>query len=566
MNIAYVLFVIFFLVEYLEFDKNVTFGIEAVVNGEYVYNIEQHNYMVGVHHFINSTHGQLICGAAIVSHDKIVLAAHCLYNKGGHFLLTFGAVYINRPELTMNITEEHFIIHPDYSKGIPHDHDLAVIEFYMQQFTATVGNIDMVPKTYKPKRGDVVTMLGYTTYDENNNIVGDDEFYLQRTRSTIAEFSICKRNFKEKDSRYNLDENYQLCIALKDGKTSNVSKGDSGSPLISEDGELLGVLSMGDIGTPEVYTSIAAHRDFIDNPRSFRGKRSGKTEAGSSRQTTSSSRSGSSSRSSSKTKATIEKRVDKIEDHKYTAGLLYMKDSNDGPYLCTATIISKTKILCAAHCVYEKYSVTLEFGTVDTDETYQTVNVKKSQIFVHRDYEEDPVYVNDIAIILLKTPLNFDSKIGEIKPYAAYELKADERVTLVGHSKGYLHYFESTISSFVGCRRSYWERNNDNPWLDEKRQFCVKMHNNEDNIGSGYAGGPVITAAGKFIGIFSYDFTGYPEVCTLLNGFSDFIADTKAFSKNISKSTSTSSSYSSSSSSTSTYKKKSSIKKLFTRS
>lgn len=182
--------------------------------------------------------------------------------------------------------------------------------------------------------------------------------------------------------------------------------------------------------------------------------------------------------------------VRNIEDYKYTAALLYRYEKEGGRYICSATIIANNKILTAAYCVHRKYSVSLELGTLDTDEQYYTVNVSQQEIFVHPQYSDDPVYVNDIAVILLKSPLKFDSKVGKIdRVNGNYVIDTDDKVTLLGHSKGYLRYFNSTIAGFVGCRYSYWEKNNDNPWLEEERQFCIKLHDDAENIGTGYSGG-----------------------------------------------------------------------------
>lgn len=178
----------------------------------------------------------------------------------------------------------------------------------------------------------------------------------------------------------------------------------------------------------------------------------------------------------------------KIENYKYTAGLLYKKIDDDAQYLCSATIISNSKLIVAAHCVHNKMSVTLEFGALNTDDHYYTVNVSELEIFVHPQYSEDPIYVNDIAIIQLKTALKFGTKVGKVDMVDEdYTINMDEEVTLVGHSKNYLRYFESTISSFSRCRNLYRKRNNDHPWLEEHRQFCVEMR--RENIGAGFAGG-----------------------------------------------------------------------------
>lgn len=181
--------------------------------------------------------------------------------------------------------------------------------------------------------------------------------------------------------------------------------------------------------------------------------------------------------------------VSRIQDYKYAAALLYRKRDESGLFFCSATIITNTKVLAAAHCVRNRTSIVLELGTIDTDDKYYTVNVSQQEIFIHPEFSNGSApYLNDLAVILLKKPLKFDSKVGKIDMVdRKYVIDTDDHVVMIGHSADELRYLNSSITNFSGCQRSYRDNNNNHPWLHEKRQFCV--YHGTKNINTGFAGG-----------------------------------------------------------------------------
>ncbi|XP_031634164.1 uncharacterized protein LOC116347624, partial [Contarinia nasturtii] len=450
-----------------------------------VHEIEDHKYMAVVMYknkkntTISSQVNTDTCGAAILSNVKILTAAHCLYSKGA-ITLAIATVNTDEPFHSIDISEGEIFIHPEYSKGdSAWQNDIALIILRSPlKFGSKIDKIEMVPTNYVAKPGENVQILGYS--ESNSQSRNYFDTHLRYINSTMADFEVCRDGHS---GSANLERDKQFCLMVNE----NTNKKYAGGVIISETKKFLGIISYSMNEMTHVCTSVTGyHRAFIDNPRVFRPGRSNvesRQADASSRQASVPSRQTTGSSSQTRTESHL---VLNITDHKYTAGLLYQEDSNGSRYLCSATIIANNKVLAAAHCVQNKYSVTLELGTIDTDKQYITVNVSKQEIIVHPNYSKDQTYINDIAVILLKKALKFDSKICKIDMVdKKYVIGADDKVTVFGHSIGYLRYFNKKIDE---CRSLYWEKNNDYPWLEEDRQFCLEMHSGDETIGSGCAG------------------------------------------------------------------------------
>lgn len=144
--------------------------------------------------------------------------------------------------------------------------------------------------------------------------------------------------------------------------------------------------------------------------------------------------------------------------------------------VCSAIILTLSKVLTAAHCLVNCQSVSLIVGTTNLDESFQTINITEKDIVIHPDYSEHLAYVNDIAIIQLKSSLKGGVKVGKIDIVdKAYKISVGNKVYVLGYSENRLRLVNTTVHDMVACRNSYWERNNNEPRLDEKRQFCVKL-------------------------------------------------------------------------------------------
>lgn len=168
-------------------------------------------------------------------------------------------------------------------------------------------------------------------------------------------------------------------------------------------------------------------------------------------------------------------------------GLISMK--NDEKTVCGAVIISKYKVLTAAHCVYQKNSVHLIFGTLDINEGNYIVKVSKDEIIQHPDFNGEIPYVNNIAVIELKRMINFGRKVGEIAMVEKdYKLGEHITITALGYEKStpdrdsYLRYVESIAEGFRRCQYTYRT-------AKEETEMCFGLDDGWNNTISTYGGG-----------------------------------------------------------------------------
>ncbi|XP_031636708.1 trypsin-7-like, partial [Contarinia nasturtii] len=243
MNLFYLLFAVFIP------------AVVSIIDGELVTNIEKYKHMVRIQYHKTPKISRYICGATVLSKNLIATAAHCVHKKM-LFTLIFGTTNLDKPYHTVNVTDLDIVIHPEYAGGAPsYRHDIAMIELKENlTFDSNIGQAELAGKNYVLKTGDTVTMLGYTeaTHPTRQII---DRTHLRSVSSRVEDFQNCRNSYSKRMKGLLLDQQ-QFCVSLRGKKKHNTNHGDSGGPILTKDGKLIGTASFNFDGLPEVYVFV----------------------------------------------------------------------------------------------------------------------------------------------------------------------------------------------------------------------------------------------------------------------------------------------------------------------
>lgn len=101
-------------------------------------------------------------------------------------------------------------------------------------------------------------------------------------------------------------------------------------------------------------------------------------------------------------------------------------------HTCGGFIISLKSAITAAHCIYgrETSKYQIRAGSDLRSQGGQVVNITK--FFLHPDYQPSGLY-NDIAIVILQTKLQFNSKVWSISlPPKGYKVRDNDPLLVTG--------------------------------------------------------------------------------------------------------------------------------------
>lgn len=192
-----------------------------------------------------------ICSGSLISNNKIITAAHCVYNRD--------IVFVSFENDSKEYKIDYKINHSSY-KAESKLYDLSVLKM---SETVDKKYISLPPKNDKSLLSISNLYILGNGFDENNNRDGRYTFSYQNDLSLQG-----GKYFDE------FDDANMIAAGRFIQEVDNFSKaciGDSGAPLIATFGgvdTLLGVVSFGaddcSINAPSVYSRVSSYLEFID--------------------------------------------------------------------------------------------------------------------------------------------------------------------------------------------------------------------------------------------------------------------------------------------------------------
>lgn len=205
--------------------------------------------------------GSVVCGGSVISHNKVLTAAHCnIKELNDNFAIRVGGE-TNTDGMRFPITNTYR--HENFSRG-PHGNpidDLMIVEFYNPDQKLGMWAPRLNPNTSYPAEEVMLTTSGYGRLGVNQSLPG----HLRSVNVPVVPLNRCKITYPEVLKQNNIcagNEMFDSC------------KGDSGGPLWtraknnSTEIVLVGIVSYG-FGcafpnAPGVYSRISGYTKWIN--------------------------------------------------------------------------------------------------------------------------------------------------------------------------------------------------------------------------------------------------------------------------------------------------------------
>uniref|UniRef100_A0A1B0C930 Putative trypsin-like serine protease n=1 Tax=Lutzomyia longipalpis TaxID=7200 RepID=A0A1B0C930_LUTLO len=163
--------------------------------------------------------------------------------------------------LPVEVPLESFKIHPEYN-CLRAAHDIALLRVKPIEFTSTIQPSCIA--TEDTPVNSVATVMGWGWTHENQS-VGQRADTLQKAQVHVWPNSQCQMSFKSHEKSIVITEE-QLCAGKESGGV-DACWADSGGPLVSTEGLLIGIVSTG-IGCarpdlPGIYTRVTKYANWI---------------------------------------------------------------------------------------------------------------------------------------------------------------------------------------------------------------------------------------------------------------------------------------------------------------
>lgn len=233
-------------------------GSTRIVNG---FNSTRGQFPHHVLYFYRLLLNESFCGGVLISSNHVLTAAHCVAHGQHSFAIHLGALTAD------DFTEEGRVIrrtntsyvHPLYTPSASFFNDIAILHFVEPAvFTDVISPIRLPPPGER-FHGIPALLTGFGLRNITSLVAISP--IMQWTHLYTIDTLRCTRDLGVLVVRPSV-----ICATGRIGEAACF--GDSGGPLISEDGFLIGLTSFGrscDGGHPTVFTRVTSYLDWIRN-------------------------------------------------------------------------------------------------------------------------------------------------------------------------------------------------------------------------------------------------------------------------------------------------------------
>ncbi|XP_045055871.1 serine protease 44-like [Desmodus rotundus] len=213
-------------------------------------------------------------------------------------------------------------------------------------------------------------------------------------------------------------------------------------------------------------------------------------------------------------------------------------------HVCGGSLIGNRWVLTAAHCIFGHVEYTVKIGDIHLRQTStMAVEVPVRDIVIHQDYSSFGVIENDIALALLKFPVNYSSYIQPVCfPEKTFLVQTGTECWVTGWGKlreqdskedapELLQEAEQSLIHYTKCNEMLKQLLQTSANILKKGVLCAYNALGKDSC-QGDSGGPLVCEFNDTwvqVGIVSWGYgcgrTEHPGIYTELSFYKDWVID-----------------------------------------